>query len=290
VSFVAKAARPARKRLEEVLVDRGLSADLEAARRAIWSGEVIVDGELVDQAARPVPVTAEVRFRRRRRYATRGGEKLAEALAAFGIAVAGRCALDIGAAGGGFTDCLLACGASRVYAVDVARGQLAQRLRADPRVMDLGGRDVMALQPDELVPAPSLATVDVTFRSLSTVLPKAWSLLAQEREACALVKPLHEAKLAGLAGAELLQESVFAWLLPRLRESGIPVRDVIPCRASGRGGAREFFLHARPPAREETDLRPVVEAAVARGIAMEITGSRPKRSGRKRRATWRQIG
>ncbi len=284
-----KAKRPRRQRLDALLAARGLCEDVEAARRTIWAGEVIVDGDLVDQPATLVPVTAEIRLRTRR-YATRGGEKLEGALAAFEVEVEGRCALDVGAAGGGFTDCLLSHGASRVYAVDVGRGQLIERLRLDPRVVDMGGVDVMDLRAEELDPRPTLAAADVTFRSLSDVLPKVWELLAEEREAVALVKLLHEAKLAEIDIAEEVQRPVLERLLPRLREAGTPVSDIVPCDEPGPSGAAEFFIHVKPPGVSDAELLEEAERAAVERPTLFARSPRRRRSGQKRRRRWRRLG
>jgi 23S rRNA (cytidine1920-2'-O)/16S rRNA (cytidine1409-2'-O)-methyltransferase len=284
-----KAKRPRRQRLDALLAARGLCETVEAAKRTIWAGEVIVDGDLVDQPAALIPVTAEIRLRGRR-YATRGGDKLEGALAALKVEVRGRCVVDVGTAAGGFTDCLLSHGAGRVYAIDVGRGQLIERLRLDPRVVDMGGRDVMELRAEELDPAPSLAVVDVTFRSLSDVLPKVWGLLAEEREVVALVKSLHEAKLAGIEMAEEVQQSVFAWLLPRLREAGIPVSDIVPCTEPGTSGAMEFFLHAKSPGASDADLQEKAERAAVERPTLLARRAKRRRSGQKRRRTWRRFG
>ena len=284
-----KAKRPRRQRLDALLAARGLCEDVEAAKRTIWAGEVIVDGDLVDQPATLVPVTAEIRLRTRR-YATRGGEKLEGALAAFGVEVEGRCALDVGAAGGGFTDCLLLHGASRVYAVDVGRGQLIERLRLDPRVVDMGGLDVMDLRAEELDPRPTLAVVDVTFRSLSDVLPKVWELLAEEREVLALVKLLHEAKLAEIDIAEEVQQPVLERLLPRLREAGIPVSDIVPCGEPGPSGAAELFLHVKSPGVSDAELLATAERAEVKRPTLFARSPRRRRSGQKRRRRWRRFG
>lgn len=284
-----KKPRSDRLRVDELLVQRGLCADLEEAKRVIWSGAVIVQGELVDQPGAQVKSDAEVRLRRKQRYATRGGEKLEEALSAFAVAVPGRCALDVGAAGGGFTDCLLAHGATRVYAVEIGHGQLAQRLRLDPRVVDLAGRDVMELEAHELDPPPTLAVVDVTFRSLSELLPKVWRLLAADREVLALLKPLHEAKLAAIGPTEDLPRAVFTWLLPRLRASSLPLQGILPCTCSGPGGAREFLLHLRSPGQGQCQLQEQAQAAIAGGASAPRRAPKPKRSGQKRRRRWRRL-
>jgi 23S rRNA (cytidine1920-2'-O)/16S rRNA (cytidine1409-2'-O)-methyltransferase len=282
--------RTRKLRLDDLLVERGLSPDVDSARRTIWSGEVMVDGELADQPAAPVAENASIRLRARHRYATRGGEKLDEALTAFGVSIEGRCAVDVGASGGGFTDCLLTRGAARVYAVDVARGQLAQRLQRDPRVVDLSGRDVMALQPAELDPRPAVAVVDVTFRSLTDVLPKVMGLLAGEWEIVALVKPLHEAKLLELGQSQGVYRAVFDRLLPLLRGASVPVVNIMPSSYSGAREALEFFLHVKPPGRDDDQLRERLEAALAAATNLELRGRRRKRSGEKRRRTWRRIG
>ncbi|MGD0113751.1 MAG: SAM-dependent methyltransferase [Armatimonadota bacterium] len=276
-------------RLDDLLVERDLSPDLDQARRTIWSGEVIVNGELADQPAALIAENAEIRLRAVRRYATRGGEKLEEALTRFNALVDGSCVLDIGASGGGFTDCLLARGAARVYAADISAGQLAQRLQRDPRVVDLGGRDAMALQPGELDPRPTLAVVDVTFRSLADVLPRVIALLAEEWEIVALVKPLHEAKLLNLGQVEDIYRTVFARLLPRLREAGVPVADLMPSSYSGSREALEFFIHAKPPGLDEAALHERVDAVLAASANLELKSHRRKRSGEKRRRTWKRI-
>ena len=277
-----------KRRLDSLLVERNLSPDLDQARRTIWSGEIIVNGELADQPAALVAETAEIRLRARR-YATRGGEKLDEALTAFAVRVEGRYVLDIGASAGGFTDCLLSRGAARVYAVDIATGQLAERLRRDPRVTDLGGRDAMTLQPGELDPRPTLAVVDVTFRSLSDVLPRIIGLLSNEWEIVALVKPFHESKLLEIGEAGDVYRAVFARLLPRLHDAGVPLAGIMPSSYSGSREALEFFLRAAPPGLDEAALQERVDAALAASATIELKSHRRRRSGEKRRRTWRRI-
>jgi 23S rRNA (cytidine1920-2'-O)/16S rRNA (cytidine1409-2'-O)-methyltransferase len=286
----AKHSKPPTERLDALLVARGLSTDIDKAQRLIWSGEVIVNGDMVDLPSVRCPVTADIRLRRpHRRYATRGGEKVESAIAHFAIEVDGRCALDVGAAGGGFTDCLLAHGANRVYAVDVGRGQLAQRLRLDSRVVDMGGRDVMTLNRDELEPPPTLAVVDVSFRSLSEILPKVLGLLSGEREIVALLKPLHEAGALGIGRSPDIQRTVLDLLLSRFESQGIQVRAVVPSDLPGPGGALEFFLHVASPGLDEAALSEAVAAAIAAGAAALMRRSKPGRSGQRRRKTWRKF-
>jgi 23S rRNA (cytidine1920-2'-O)/16S rRNA (cytidine1409-2'-O)-methyltransferase len=283
-------SKPKKLRLDELLVTRGLCANVEEARRRIWAGEVIVGEEMVDQAGTRVPDEASLRLRSRRgRYASRGGEKLEHALRSFSVTTEGRTALDVGAAVGGFTDCLLAHGASRVYAVELGRGQLAQRLRLDSRVVDMSGRDILTVRSAELDPRPTLAVVDVTFCSLAALLPRVQELLSDEQETLALLKPLFEARLAGIGRVEDVQRRVFEWLLPRLQEIGLPVLDVIGSPLPGVGGAIEFFLHIRRPGRADADLWERVEAALSEARAKLSKRSRPARSGQKRRKKWKEF-
>jgi len=287
---VPKRSKPPTDRLDALLVARGLTTDVDKAQRLIWSGRVIVDGHMIDQPAAPCPVTAEIRLRiPDRRYATRGGEKLDNALARFRVELAGLCALDVGAAGGGFTDCLLAHGAGKVYAVEVGRGQLAQRLRLDPRVVDMGGRDVMTLDPSELEPPPTLAVVDLTFRSLSDILPRVLSLLSGKREAIALVKPLQEAGALRLGRPPDIQQAVLELLLSRFESQGIPLLAIAPSSPPGPGGALEFFLHVGSPGITGEALSQAVDAAIAEGASLLTQRSGPGRSGQQRRRNWRKF-
>lgn len=283
-------SRTPRERLDVLLVARGLSPDLDQAQRTIWAGEVLVEGDLVDQPGTRCPVAADIRLRRSpRRFATRGGEKLDHALTRFGSETEGRVVLDVGAAGGGFTDCLLARGASRVYAVEVGRGQLAPRLRRDPRVVDLGGRDVMTLMADELVPPPSLAVVDVTFRALSQTMSHVIALLPREWEAVALLKPLQEAAALGLGRPPDLQKTVIELVLRRFAEEHLPVQAAAPAHPLGPGGALEFFLHLGSPGADAEALAQVVAAALAEGADLLAHRPRPGRSGQRRRRAWRKF-
>src|SRR6185369_10166585 len=154
-----------RARLDHLLVERGLAATRAEARRRILAGEVLLDDKPVTKAGALVPFTAPVRLTRARVYVGRGGDKLEKALAHFAIEIEGRVALDVGASTGGFTHCLLAAGATRVYAVDVGRDQIAPMLRAEPRVVVFEKTDIRRLKPDELPETPDIATIDASFIS-----------------------------------------------------------------------------------------------------------------------------
>ncbi|MCC6454374.1 MAG: TlyA family RNA methyltransferase [Caldilineaceae bacterium] len=182
-----------KQRLDLLLVERGLAESREQARRLIMAGEVLVDEQVSDKPGHSVPLNATLRVRTPLPYVSRGGQKLAAALQAFAIDVTGRIAIDVGASTGGFTDCLLQHGAGRVYAIDVGYGQLAWKLRSDPRVVILERTNIRHLaQLPEAVLA-DLAVIDASFISLTLVLPAALRLLTAEAQVVALIKPQFEA-------------------------------------------------------------------------------------------------
>jgi 23S rRNA (cytidine1920-2'-O)/16S rRNA (cytidine1409-2'-O)-methyltransferase len=191
-----------KQRLDTLLVDLGLCVSRQQAQRLIQAGEVTVDGKLVDKPGTEVEVAAEVKVKERSRFVSRGGEKLAKALQEFAITVEGRVCLDGGISTGGFTDCLLQAGAKLVYGVDVGYGQVDWKLRNDPRVILKERTNLRYLTPDELYGVSPLAetggdyadlvVVDVSFISLTKVLPALWRLTQPQREAVLLVKPQFE--------------------------------------------------------------------------------------------------
>ena len=182
--------------LAALLVERGMFASLDEARRWTMAGKVLVNGHCLDKPGMPVPRDAVVRVRSGLRYASRAGYKLEAALEHFSVDVAGQVALDCGASTGGFTDCLLQHGASLVYAVDAGYGQLVGRLCADPHVRNLERTNLGDLTPPMLNPPPTLITLDLSYLSLTKALPLATSLLAPEGQVLALIKPLFEVESA----------------------------------------------------------------------------------------------
>lgn len=180
-------------RLDRLLVERGLAPSRERAQRLVMAGEVLVDEHVVSKPGTEIRDDAAIRVRTApSAYVSRGGEKLAGALDAFGVDVAGRVVLDVGASTGGFTDVCLRRGARRVIAVDVGYGQLAWALRQDARVTVLERQNARHLTPDVLPETPDLAVVDVSFISLTLVLPAIASVLAPAAEVVAMVKPQFE--------------------------------------------------------------------------------------------------
>ncbi|MGF1481657.1 MAG: TlyA family RNA methyltransferase [Cyanophyceae cyanobacterium] len=184
-----------KQRLDTLLVELNLCASRHQAQRVIRAGEVQVNQQRVDKPGTAVEPTAEIKLRQKPAYVSRGGEKLAKALQTFDIEVAGRICLDGGISTGGFTDCLLQAGASRVYGVDVGYGQVAWSLRQDERVVLKERTNFRHLTVSELYgeePTADLAVMDLSFISLTKVLAPLWTLLASPREVVLLVKPQFE--------------------------------------------------------------------------------------------------
>ena len=186
----------AKQRLDTLLVELNLCSSRALAQRLIQAGEVTVNQQLVDKAGTEVDISAQINIKVRSPFVSRGGEKLSKALSVFAISVAERICLDGGISTGGFTDCLLQAGAKQVYGIDVGYGQVDWRLRNDSRVILRERTNLRQLRPDELYNEddviPDLAVVDVSFISLTKILPALWQLTQANREAVLLVKPQFE--------------------------------------------------------------------------------------------------
>jgi 23S rRNA (cytidine1920-2'-O)/16S rRNA (cytidine1409-2'-O)-methyltransferase len=238
-------------RLDVTLLDRGLAPSRERARALILAGQVSVDGRVVSKAGAPTAADARVELvTPDHPYVSRGGVKLAGALDAFGIAVSGRRALDIGASTGGFTDVLLRRGAASVIALDVGRGQLDWALRTDPRVIVREGINARALSKDDVPYAPDLVTIDVAFISLRHILPPLPPLLAASADVVGLVKPQFEAGRDevgkhGLVTDPRVHEAVLAAVTGAAALAGFEKIAMAPATITGATGNQEFFLHLR---------------------------------------------
>jgi 23S rRNA (cytidine1920-2'-O)/16S rRNA (cytidine1409-2'-O)-methyltransferase len=268
----ATAKRP-RVRLDQLLVERGLVETRSRAQALLLAGKVRVGtgdsarrdrkpGDMIDPATALDLVEQEP-------YVSRGGHKLAAALDAFEIDPTGRVALDVGASTGGFTDVLLQRGAVRVYALDVGRGQLAERLRHDERVVSMERTNARTLSAATLPEPVSLITFDVSFISLGLVLGPAASTLAPgPSDMVALVKPQFEAGrdrvIRGVVRDRAVHLDVLRDVARKARELGIGTRNVIPSPILGPEGNREFLAHMGPgPSCAELDdvIARAVEAA-----------------------------
>lgn len=184
-----------KKRLDTLLVELDLCSSRQLAQRLIRAGEVLVNRQVIDKPGTEVEQSAQIQIKERSPYVSRGGEKLAKALKFFDISVEGRICLDGGISTGGFTDCLLQAGAKLIYGVDVGYGQVDWGLRNDPRVILRERTNLRYLTADDLYEAADLAdlgVVDVSFISLTKILPALWQLLQVPRETILLVKPQFE--------------------------------------------------------------------------------------------------
>jgi 23S rRNA (cytidine1920-2'-O)/16S rRNA (cytidine1409-2'-O)-methyltransferase len=231
-----------RKRLDVLLVERGLAESRAQAQALVMAG--LVHG--YQKAGQQVDETAELTVERPARYVSRGGEKLAHALDELDVDPAGRDALDVGASTGGFTDVLLQRGAARVIALDVGRGQIHERLRIDPRVTVLERTNARELT--ELPFAPDLVTCDVSFISVRTALPPALALARPGWEALVLVKPQFEAGREDVGkGGVVRDPEIHARVLRDVAQAALAwpaaVVGVVDSGLPGPKGNREFFLH-----------------------------------------------
>jgi 23S rRNA (cytidine1920-2'-O)/16S rRNA (cytidine1409-2'-O)-methyltransferase len=183
-------------RLDQALVERGLCESREKAKRAVMAGQAMINGRLARKPSDPVKAEDQLTLAAPEKFVSRGGLKLEHALNHFHLDVSGQTAIDIGASTGGFTDCLLQRGVSKVYAVDVGQGQLAWKLRRDARVVVMEKTNARALTPTHFplpfVP-PDLAVIDCSFISLRKILPPAVALLRPSAKIVALIKPQFEA-------------------------------------------------------------------------------------------------
>jgi 23S rRNA (cytidine1920-2'-O)/16S rRNA (cytidine1409-2'-O)-methyltransferase len=242
--------KTSRKRLDLLLVERGLAASRQKAQAMILAGEVSVNGARAEKAGLAVAQDANVEVSSRaQKYVSRGGLKLEGALADFSVSATGRICLDIGSSTGGFTDCLLRHGAARVYAVDVTIHQLAWKLQQDARVI-LIERNARELQPSEIPASVDLVVIDVSFISVTKVLPAILGAAAANAEFLILVKPQFELQRAdigpgGIVREPALREKAVSAVRQCAESLGLVSADVKPSRVTGAEGNQEFFLHAR---------------------------------------------
>jgi len=180
-------------RLDTLLIERGLADSIESAKATIMSGSVFVEGLRVSTSGAQVDADAEISVYGKPEYVSRAGVKLKKALDFFGISPTGKVCIDCGASTGGFTDCLLKNNARLVYAVDVGYGQLAWSIRSDPRVVSMERTNIRYVTSEMLGTKPELAVIDVSFISLSLVLPVIRELVTGDGEALCLIKPQFEA-------------------------------------------------------------------------------------------------
>lgn len=237
-------------RLDAALLAGGFFETVEKAARAVMAGEVFVDGQAVSKPGTPVARDAALTLAARDKFVGRGGLKLEAALDHFGVSPAGLVAADIGASTGGFTDCLLQRGSIMVHAVDVGRGQLHWRLRQDPRVRIREGVNARFLMPEDLSPQPSLAVGDVSFISLTVILPAVFRLLPPSADAIFLIKPQFEAPRGSVApGGVLRNDDLRRACVQKIRDFTERTGHVwighIESPITGRDGNVEYLAHMK---------------------------------------------
>lgn len=238
-----------KRRLDLVLVERGLCKSRAAAHRAIVAGQVLVNGQLIDKPATRIAEDSRIELKAKPRYVSQGGLKLEKALRIFQINVQGKICLDIGASTGGFTDCLLQHGARRVYAVDVGKGQLDWSLRNDPRVVVKEDLNARYLKLEDLGEQIDLATVDVSFISLRLILPAVKLIVKPAGHVIVLVKPQFEAgrehvRRGGVVNDPRVHQQVLEELAQfAVQELNFSVINATFSPFRGPAGNIEFFLH-----------------------------------------------
>jgi len=237
-------------RLDLLLVERGIAPSRQRAQALLLAGQVRVNGTRMDKPGTPVPVDARIETTGEQlRYASRGGLKLEGAIADFGVSPQGAVCLDVGSSNGGFTDCLLQNGARRVYAVDVTIDQLDWKLRHDPRVTTIE-KNARYLRVEDLAEQVEFVTVDVSFISLSKILPAIVRVAASGAIFLNLIKPQFELDRrdigkGGIVRDPELHKKAIDGVVSAASSLGLEIGGVLPSRIAGTEGNQEFFLHAR---------------------------------------------
>ncbi len=242
--------KPFSTRLDLLIVERGLVESREKGRALILAGKVLVNGQKLDKAGAQVPDDADVRvLGEQMPYVSRGGLKLEAALNHFQVGVSGWIALDIGASTGGFTDCLLQRGCRKVYTVDVGYGQMAWKLRQDPRVVVIERTNIRDIDPG-LIPEPAdIAVIDVSFISLEKVIPSVVRFLKPSGSLVALIKPQFEVGKGqvgkgGIVRDENARDAAKDRVTAFVAAQGFEVRGVIQSPITGQDGNVEYLLYA----------------------------------------------
>ena len=241
--------REAKIRLDQLLVNRGLAESGQKARALILAGQVTVDGQKSDKPGHAIAGNARIELAERMPYVSRGGFKLAGALDYFSIDVAGRVCLDVGASTGGFTDCLLQRGASRVCSIDVGHGQIDWKLRQDPRIEVREGVNARFLKPEDFPEKFDLAVCDASFISVTLLIPAIVPLLSVHGEMIILVKPQFEVGREQVGKGGIVRDpELHRAACDRVRgvvESFGFRADIVESSIRGAEGNREFLLYAR---------------------------------------------
>jgi 23S rRNA (cytidine1920-2'-O)/16S rRNA (cytidine1409-2'-O)-methyltransferase len=241
---------PKKLRLDQLLVGKGLFASREQAQRAIMAGDVIIGTRIAAKTSELLDEQAAITVKPTRKYVGRGALKLEAALDHFNIDVRGKTALDIGASTGGFTDCILQRGANKVYAVDVGHGQLDWKLRNDSRVIVLEKINARSLSREHIPELVDLCVIDVSFISLTLILPNAFELITSAGVILALIKPQFELQRSevgkgGIVRDPALHQKAQDKIVAFVTDLGDVVRGIFPSVIKGADGNQEFFVCMR---------------------------------------------
>ena len=260
-----------KERLDVLLVNRGLAPSREKAKTMIMEGNVFVNNNREDKAGSMVPDDCNIEIKGNTlKYVSRGGLKLEKAMTHFGITLDGKICMDIGASTGGFTDCMLQNGASKVYAVDVGYGQFAWKLRQDERVVCMEKTNIRYVTPNDIDDALDFASVDVSFISLTKVLGPARELLKEHGQMVCLIKPQFEAgreKVGkkGVVREKSVHEEVIEKIITFALENGFSIHNLEYSPIKGPEGNIEYLVYIEkdenPKKEESVDIHEVVEAA-----------------------------
>ena len=238
-----------KERLDVLLVSRGLAESREKAKAIIMAGNVFVDGQREDKAGASFDEAVEIEVKGKPlKYVSRGGLKLEKAMQQFGVTLADKVCMDVGASTGGFTDCMLQNGAVKVYAVDVGHGQLAWKLRQDERVVCMEKTNIRYVTPDQIDDAIAFASIDVSFISLTKVLGPVKELLTKTGEIVCLIKPQFEAGREqvgkkGVVRDQKVHEQVIEMVMEFARELGFVLLHLDYSPIKGPEGNIEYLLH-----------------------------------------------
>ena len=260
-----------KKRLDVTMVERGLAESRQKAQAVIMAGQVYVNGQKVDKAGAPVAEDAAIEVRGKTlAYVSRGGLKLEKAMELWPIRLEGAVCMDIGASTGGFTDCMLQNGASKVYAVDVGYGELAWKLRSDERVVVLERTNARYLDHTQIPDELDFASIDVSFISLKLIFPAVHALLKENGQVVSLIKPQFEAgrELVGKKGIVRdphVHKMVLEQYLENAENAGFSVLDLTYSPITGQEGNIEYlgFLEKGAGRSREIDLQAVIDESHA---------------------------
>ena len=255
-------------RLDAELVSRGIARSRQRAKEMIQARSISVNGSSITKASAEVSPDDVIESSEEELYVGRGALKLEKAAAEFGLDFTGKTCIDIGASTGGFTDIMLSRGAAKVYAVDVGHGQLAEKLRSDPRVVNMEGTDIRNVSPESFGGCADIITVDVSFISLKMILPKVYELLTENACAAVLIKPQFEAGRSGISKNGIVKDKkVHLRVLREIdefaRETGFVCEKYTYSPVKGGSGNIEYLVklcrNGAPAAVH--DLKALVESA-----------------------------